>query len=329
MKGIGLLPFANFDELPTDPTCCCWHQPLVKQEERLTKRMAAQSPLKVHTSVIEVGSSFLRIGIAGEPQPRFIVPVHQFFSPISSSNWAVYQALQGCATHDSPSSSPRRPPTAADCRRHLVVLFNRIFLDYLHVTPKECKVIIIEKLHTPTAVRDGMMTALLKDLQVRIDTHCCTLLYYLLRYLLCPSFNPLVLIVLLHPTLLHVGLFSFHATRHLAAHSCQRNGHRGSNRHGAVRMPGDGDRLRQTRATLLCDSSYWSIHRSPVLLCKTVDLHGATSTEHECRNEPVFCGVYWGAGPRRRPRESDLCGDQRCLVCDARSDAAGVSAGAD
>jgi hypothetical protein len=146
---------------------------LVKREGNIATKMAALLPLKVHVVVIEVGSVLLRIGIAGEAHPRFIIPIQQFFSSTSSSDWAVYQALQGRMTPDtaSSSSSSQRVPTAADFRRKLVVLFNRIFLDYLHVSSKECKVIIIEKLHTPTAIRDGLMTALLKDLQVII---CCS-----------------------------------------------------------------------------------------------------------------------------------------------------------
>ena len=127
-------------------------------------------PTQVHGAVIEIGSILLRVGIAGEPHPRFIIPVEQFFSPTSSSDLAVYQALQGCKAPDnsfsSSSSSAVMAPTAADFRRKLVVMFNRIFLDYLHVSSKECKVLVIEKLHTPTAIRDGIMTALLKDLQV-------------------------------------------------------------------------------------------------------------------------------------------------------------------
>ena len=124
-------------------------------------------------AVVELGSNVFRVGIAGEPHPRFVLPVQMFFDEISTGSWAVYTALQGLppssmAMSVSTTSSrvPKSPLTAADFRHYFAVIFSRLFLDYLLMTPKECKVLIVEKLHTSTAIRDGILTALLKDLQV-------------------------------------------------------------------------------------------------------------------------------------------------------------------
>ena len=125
--------------------------------------------------VVELGSTVFRVGVAGEPHPRFVLSLQMFFNEISTESWAVYTALQGLppssvAKSLLPTSSPSRgsksPLTAADFRRHFAVIFSRIFFDYLLMTPKDCKILIVEKLHTPTAIRDGILTAFLKDLQV-------------------------------------------------------------------------------------------------------------------------------------------------------------------
>ena len=123
--------------------------------------------------VVEVGSNVFRIGIAGEPHPRFVLPVEMFFNESSVGSWAVYTALQGLPSSSlskslptTSSQAPKTARTAAEFRRYFAVIFGRLFFDYLLMTPKECKVLIVEKLHTSTAIRDGILTALLKDLQV-------------------------------------------------------------------------------------------------------------------------------------------------------------------
>ena len=97
------------------------------------------------TVVIELGSSLLRVGIAGEPSPRFIAPINAF------------PELRTCT---SETQGPGR------IRRLYAEFFQNIFLEYLQMKSRDCRVLIIEKLFSPRLQRNSLLTSLLKDIQV-------------------------------------------------------------------------------------------------------------------------------------------------------------------
>ena len=97
------------------------------------------------TVVIELGSSLLRVGIAGESVPRYIVSM------------SVFPELRKC--HDKTLGAGR-------IRRLYAEFFQSIFNEYLQVKSRDCRVLIIEKLLSPRLQRNSLLTALLKDIQV-------------------------------------------------------------------------------------------------------------------------------------------------------------------
>lgn len=97
------------------------------------------------TVVIELGSSLLRVGMAGEPIPRFIVPI------------CLFPEMGKCA---------RNTLGPGKIRRLYAEFFQSIFIEYLQVKSRDCRVLIIEKLLSPRLQRNSLLTALLKDLQV-------------------------------------------------------------------------------------------------------------------------------------------------------------------
>jgi hypothetical protein len=97
------------------------------------------------TVVIELGSSLLRVGIAGEPVPRYIVPM------------SAFPEMGKCTKK---TLGPGR------IRRLYAEFFQSIFIEYLQVKSRDCRVLIIEKLFSPRLQRNSLLTALLKDIQV-------------------------------------------------------------------------------------------------------------------------------------------------------------------
>ena len=97
------------------------------------------------TVVIELGSSLLRVGIAGESVPRYIVSM------------SVFPELRKC--NDKTLGAGR-------IRRLYAEFFQSIFNEYLQVKSRDCRVLIIEKLLSPRLQRNSLLTALLKDIQV-------------------------------------------------------------------------------------------------------------------------------------------------------------------
>jgi len=83
------------------------------------------------TIVLEFGSVFLRGGVAGESGPRFIVP-----SIVGASRLLLFESLSA------------------------------LFLKYLPVKLKECRILVIEKIFSSTSFRNDLFTVLLRDMQV-------------------------------------------------------------------------------------------------------------------------------------------------------------------
>ena len=82
------------------------------------------------TIVLEFGSVFLRGGVAGESGPRFIVP-----SLVGASRLLLFESLSA------------------------------LFLKYLPLKLKECRVLVIEKIFSCTSFRNDLFTVLLRDMQ--------------------------------------------------------------------------------------------------------------------------------------------------------------------
>lgn len=91
--------------------------------------------------VIEIGNSFIRGGYSNEFSPRFIIP-NSISSKINSST---------CNTI---------------INRIIFEFMIKIFTEYLPSKIKECRIIIIEKILSPTYLRDALITVLLRDMQV-------------------------------------------------------------------------------------------------------------------------------------------------------------------
>jgi hypothetical protein len=96
------------------------------------------------TLVIELGSSLIRTGFAGEAVPRFVIPITAF--PGLNDNIDIN--VPGIV------------------RKMYTEFFCFLFLEYLKVKAKDHRVLVIEKFFTHKLHRNGILTSLLKDLQV-------------------------------------------------------------------------------------------------------------------------------------------------------------------
>lgn len=92
--------------------------------------------------VIEIGSAYIRAGFGGEESPRCIVR---------------------CAVNFTDTASDR---SALDLQLH--ELLHEIFVERLHIKPKICSVLVIEKLLETKLLRDSVFTLLLKVFQVTL-----------------------------------------------------------------------------------------------------------------------------------------------------------------
>lgn len=101
--------------------------------------------------VIEIGSAYIRAGFAGEASPRCIVRCVVNFTETADRS-------------------------ALDLQLH--ELLHEIFVDRLHIKPKMCSVLVIEKLLGTKLLRDSVFTLLFKVFQVTlwtIQTHAVPL----------------------------------------------------------------------------------------------------------------------------------------------------------
>ena len=103
--------------------------------------------MSIPTVVIELGNSVFRVGFAGESCPRF-------------------SALSAMV-----ASEKHRPDSGEDFYRALLrqqwlETLSRILYDCVQVRPKECRVLLLEKLYLKKEDRDSIITVLLRDLQV-------------------------------------------------------------------------------------------------------------------------------------------------------------------
>lgn len=90
--------------------------------------------------VLELGSASIRGGLAGRHHPAFVLA----------------------------TTTPARVP--GDLRLAYLELLTRLFTAHLHVRPKECQVVVVEKVTAARVEREHVMSVLLKDLQVQAVT---------------------------------------------------------------------------------------------------------------------------------------------------------------
>lgn len=95
--------------------------------------MSTPLPTRV---VLEFGSAYVRGGVAGRFCPHFVVPTPA----------ALLEGL--------PS------------RKAYLEVLSRLFVDYLQLRPKECQVVVVEKVSATRAHRSVLLTVLLRDLRV-------------------------------------------------------------------------------------------------------------------------------------------------------------------
>ena len=95
--------------------------------------MSAPLPTRV---VLEFGCAYLRGGVAGRFSPHFVVP--------------------------TPAALREGPPS----RKAYLEVLTRLFVDYLQLRPKECQVVVVEKVSATRAHRSVLLTVLLRDLRV-------------------------------------------------------------------------------------------------------------------------------------------------------------------
>jgi len=91
--------------------------------------------------VIEIGTSYIRVGFGGEASPRCIVSCTVNFTDFDD-------------------------PSALDFQLH--ELLHEIFVERLQIKPKNCTVLVIEKLLGTKLLRDNLFTLLLQVFQVTI-----------------------------------------------------------------------------------------------------------------------------------------------------------------
>lgn len=91
--------------------------------------------------VIEIGSKYIRAGFGGEASPRCLVRCS-----VNFTNTADRSAL--------------------DLQLH--ELLHEIFIERLHIKPKMCSVLVIEKLLGTKLLRDSVFTLLFEVFQVTL-----------------------------------------------------------------------------------------------------------------------------------------------------------------
>jgi hypothetical protein len=91
--------------------------------------------------VIEIGSEYIRAGFGGEASPRCLVR---------------------CAFNFTDTADR----IALDLQLH--ELFHEIFIERLHIKPKMCSVLVIEKMLGTKLLRDSVFTLLFEVFQVTL-----------------------------------------------------------------------------------------------------------------------------------------------------------------
>lgn len=92
--------------------------------------------------VLEIGSSYVRGGIAGECVPRFVIP-----TPFSSLHNNIL--------------------TVAEVRMNCLEGARLIFLEYLQIRSKDCNLLVIENLASNSLFREQLFNVLLNEMQVQ------------------------------------------------------------------------------------------------------------------------------------------------------------------
>lgn len=114
---------------------------------RSSTTSAFLSTSSLHTSqpcvIIEFGNAYIRIGFAGEPTPRHILPSNSFFTKFVSS-----------------SSDDQ------DWDAKLLPLMEDIFTHHLLIRPKNHRVIVLEPIISPRLFRKSLTDILLTSLKV-------------------------------------------------------------------------------------------------------------------------------------------------------------------
>lgn len=98
--------------------------------------------------VLEMGHAFTKLGFAGEPHPRSIIPSEVLDHKAKSAS----QATPNKKLFDYASES--------ELYDQLVEFLKTIFFKYVLVSPKERKVVIVESVLCPTQVRENLAKAL-------------------------------------------------------------------------------------------------------------------------------------------------------------------------
>jgi hypothetical protein len=95
--------------------------------------------------VLEIGSTLVRGGMAGECVPRFVIP-----TPFLNSHNSELPGM-----------------SASTVRMNYLEGIRLIFLENLQIRSKDCNVLIIENMFEPTILRDQLFNVLLNEMQVQ------------------------------------------------------------------------------------------------------------------------------------------------------------------
>ena len=99
------------------------------------------------TVVLEIGSAWVRGGLAGEDFPRFVVPLGS-----------------ACLT---PKYSYSSLSKAEASRMRYLELVNTMFLEHLLVRPKDCRVVVVESVFNSKEERHALLEVLLTHVGVK------------------------------------------------------------------------------------------------------------------------------------------------------------------
>ncbi|XP_062560716.1 actin-related protein 10 [Armigeres subalbatus] len=98
--------------------------------------------------VLEMGYAFTKLGFAGEPHPRSIIPSEVLDHKTRSSS------------QTTPNKKLFDYATESELYDQLVEFLKTIFFKYVLVSPKERKVVIVESVLCPTQIRENLARAL-------------------------------------------------------------------------------------------------------------------------------------------------------------------------
>ena len=116
--------------------------------------------------VIELGSAFIKVGIAGEAQPRCILPSSLSPSSLSSFGDTDDSIILETALPSLPYSTMQNTTSSSSFHSYLSPFFHNLYINHLYIKSKSKSVIILLPTYYPEFYKSTIQQILLHELNV-------------------------------------------------------------------------------------------------------------------------------------------------------------------